>query len=399
MNNLNADARAVSMTATQAQTLLETNLRAAVRRMNALDGKPLPEALHGMAAHRGAMMLHGGSGTGKSDTVYKAVRAVWGDYTTAPDYSADAVLIDFRGVTVEAPDVAGWYIPDTSTGTTRRLPADWLPKDTDKTFIVFCDEWTQADDTVQAAMFGLVRDGRVGEYTLPTHRVVFVFAGNEAEDMTLHNDVLAPLAGRIRSHVRVVPQIDSVLEYFERKDAHAAVRSWLRLNPETLVMSADAGQYAQVNPRTWLEYVSDTCHDLDAQRIHLQTVALSQTSDTVTDLMLLQSHLGHALGARFTAHLRIYRDLPDWHQIVTTPDTATVPADTAAQHALAAVAVKLIDVHNVDAVYSYFQRGVDAGVIHRSIVVFAMRGAHRQTPEIADTSTWAQFATQYKLDA
>ena len=88
-------------------------------------------------------------------------------------------LIDIRASLLDPTDLRG--IPMIQDGTAVWCPPSFLPKKSDKPGILFLDEINAAPPLVQAALYQLILDRRVGEYELPEGWRI-IAAGNRRED-------------------------------------------------------------------------------------------------------------------------------------------------------------------------------------------------------------------------
>lgn len=74
-------------------------------------------------------------------------------------------LVDIRASLLDPTDLRG--IPMIQDGTAVWCPPSFLPKKSDKPGILFLDEVNAAPPLVQAALYQLILDRRIGEYELP----------------------------------------------------------------------------------------------------------------------------------------------------------------------------------------------------------------------------------------
>lgn len=102
-------------------------------------------------------------------------------------------LIDIRASLLDPTDLRG--IPIIQDGTAVWCPPSFLPKKSDKPGILFLDEINAAPPLVQAALYQLILDRRVGEYELPEGWRI-IAAGNRREDKAVTFRLSSALANR-----------------------------------------------------------------------------------------------------------------------------------------------------------------------------------------------------------
>lgn len=102
-------------------------------------------------------------------------------------------LIDIRASLLDPTDLRG--IPMIQDGTAVWCPPSFLPKKSDKPGILFLDEINAAPPLVQAALYQLILDRRVGEYELPEGWRI-IAAGNRREDKAVTFRLSSALANR-----------------------------------------------------------------------------------------------------------------------------------------------------------------------------------------------------------
>jgi MoxR-like ATPase len=125
--------------------------------------------------------LWGPPGVGKSSIV----RKIAGD--------RGLHLLDVRASLLDPTDLRG--LPYVADDRARWSPPSFLPHDPDSQGLLFFDELNAAPPLVQASLYQLTLDRRVGEYELPAGWSI-VAAGNRAEDGSVTYRMPAALANR-----------------------------------------------------------------------------------------------------------------------------------------------------------------------------------------------------------
>jgi hypothetical protein len=139
------------------------------------------DVLEKLLKSRWAVFLWGPPGVGKSSIV-RAVAT-----------GQKLPLIDIRAALLDPTDLRG--IPSVQNGRAVWCPPSFLPSDPESVGILFFDELSAAPPLVQASLYQLTLDRRVGEYVLPAGWRI-VAAGNRAEDASISFRMPAALSNR-----------------------------------------------------------------------------------------------------------------------------------------------------------------------------------------------------------
>ena len=113
----------------------------------------LISVLNGLMSQPWAVFIWGAPGIGKSSIVRHIAEA------------KNLPVVDLRASLLDPTDLRG--IPMIQNKTSVWCPPSFLPKTSDKPGILFLDEINAAPPLVQAALYQLILDRRVGEYVLP----------------------------------------------------------------------------------------------------------------------------------------------------------------------------------------------------------------------------------------
>ncbi|MDO8643395.1 MAG: MoxR family ATPase [bacterium] len=136
--------------------------------------------------------LWGRPGSGKSACVAQVAK------------SLNIGFVDLRLAYIEPTDLTGLPHINKDTNRTEFAAFDMLPSDPDSQGILFLDELNRAREDTINAVFQLIYDRKVGQYTLP-RKWSMVIAGNQGdEDGTMVKEVDAALWSRCL-HIMVEP--------------------------------------------------------------------------------------------------------------------------------------------------------------------------------------------------
>jgi MoxR-like ATPase len=191
-------------------------------------------------------MLHGRPGVGKTQIVRQLADRI------------GARLFDLRLTTIEPQDLRGLpYYDHDAKRTVWYRPED-LPDDPETPSILFLDELTAAQPTLQPTVYGLLQERRVGRHLLPPS-VLIVAAGNTVDDGAIAYDMGTALSDRL-IHIEVQADPAQWLGHYAPANAiHPAVTAFLRGRPDLFETTEEAirqGLMVACTPRSW-ERVSD----------------------------------------------------------------------------------------------------------------------------------------------
>lgn len=243
-----------------------------------------------------AVMLFAGPGLGKSQKVKQIADELFG--------KRDDNLVDFRLSDKEPQDVMGLPVPyvDEKTNETRTAfatPSFW-PRDPNWKGIIFLDELTNGDESMQKAAYQIMLDHRIGDYVFPAG-AVFVGAGNREGDGGATSTLLAPLANRM-----VIVEIDYdhevwLSDFAMAVGVHPSVIGYIAANPDAIYTYEESQRQNSISfstPRS-LETASEILFDLDEGYV-----------DNYMASILLQGSIGKGHCTQLLDYHIQARDLP-----------------------------------------------------------------------------------------
>lgn len=252
-----------AVTAAQLRTILEAHL--------ALPWPPL--------------FIWGPPGTGKSSIVRQV----------ASDHQLE--LVDLRMLLLDPVDLRGLPVPEGRR--VRWSPPEFLPEG--GRGILFLDELNAAPPLVQASVYQLVLDRRVGEYRLPDGWYV-VAAGNRESDRSIAHAMPSALLSRFE-HLELVPDLESWCAWAYRSGIDPGLIAFLRFRPRLLYELSDRSK-AFPCPRTW-EMVS-----------RVLSLPLGETEMT----RVLQGCVGLGAATEFDLYRRSLAQLPALETVMAGRD-------------------------------------------------------------------------------
>lgn len=270
-------------------------------------------------AHRPAM-IWGKPGVGKSRIVYQAAeKMTFGKKIGRKVYEFRATLldpVDLRGL-MEIISAAGRRV-------TSWCPPVFLP---DKPGgVLFIDELPTAPPLVQAALYQLILDGRLGEYVLPEDTII-ICAGNMEGHRAAVNRMPTPLANRF-IHLYLEVDHNEWIDWAIEKDLAIEVIAFIRFRPALLdTFDPTNLDKAFCSPRTW-EFASDIIKSEPPRNIMIH---------------LLRGTIGKGPAEELYGFLDDWKELPDLQKLIKSPDTAEIPSKPSVLFAVIQALAKMAD--------------------------------------------------------
>ena len=259
------------------------------------------QVLDHVLSTRWPAFLWGPPGVGKSSIVRKIAA------------EQKLALLDVRASLLDPTDLRG--IPTVDDGNARWCPPSFLPSDPKSAGLLFFDELNAAPPLVQASLYQLTLDRRVGEYVLPDKWRI-IAAGNRAEDASVTFRMPAALSNRF-IHLDFEVDFDDWRKWAVDHDIHPMVLSFLSTRQE-LLFNMDNSDRGFPTPRSW-EMVSDilnaVSHAKEAEDILLGTIGQAATIE----------FMGFCDNALSEEAIRM---------ILADPENAKLPAKLGDQYAL-----------------------------------------------------------------
>lgn len=311
-------------------------------------------ALRALIGSGQPVFIWGAPGIGKSAVVAQVASVLGVDLQDIRALLLDPV--DLRGLPFVAAD-----------GRSRWATPGFLPQG--GSGILFFDELNAAPAMVQASLYQLVLDRKLGEYRLPAGWAV-IAAGNREGDRAVTTRMPTPLRNRF---VHIEFEVDA--QEWSQWAIHSAIRpeviAFIRFRPEVL-SAFDRDATAFPSPRSW-EFVS---------RI------LNANAGPDLEHELFAGAVGSGAATEFTGFLRMFRDLPNIDAILLNPCHEPVPDSPAAQYAVASALAHRTTDSNFDRVYTYLSR------MPVEFRVLCVRDASLREPSIKHTAAYVKWAVE-----
>ncbi len=187
------------------------------------------------------VMVHGMPGIGKSDMMREIAKEL------------GRPLIDIRLALLESVDIKGYpYLKEMTNGEKALSFAmsEEFPTDADSDAIIFFDEINAAMPSTQLAMYQMILDRAIGNYTLPK-KVAMVAAGNREADKGGIFSMPKPLENRF-VHVEFQPKFEDWASWAISSGQHPEIVGYLAKNEQKLnTFDPQNSSRAFATPRSW----------------------------------------------------------------------------------------------------------------------------------------------------
>ncbi len=316
------------------------------------------EVLGGILDTRWPAFVWGAPGVGKSSVV-RAVAAARG-----------LALVDVRAPLLDPTDLRG--LPYLRDGVAAWAPPSFLPADPGSAGVLFFDELNAAPPLVQASLYQLTLDRRVGEYELPAAWRVGA-AGNRAEDAAVVFRMPSALANRF-VHLDFEVDFEDWATWAADRGSHPLVQAFLRLRREML-LDTRAMDRGFPTPRSW-EMASD---------------AVSRFGGVGTSLDVLIGIVGEGAAMEFSGFAERTMRAERVDAILADPDRSPLPTDLGDLYALVAYVASRCD---DDAT----RRGAGRLILRLTpeLGVLLARQVLRRRPDFAADPGFAAFAGRHR---
>lgn len=277
-------------------------------------------------------------------------------------------LIDIRLSMLDPTDLKGFPIADREREVMRWLTADFFPQDPKWRGIIFFDEANSAPKSVEAPMYQLTLDRRLGDFVLPDGASI-IMAGNRTTDRSIANRMSAALENRL-IHIDYEVNIDDLCTWaIEQGKIETELLAFWRFRPN-LIHNYDPQSKAWPSPRTW-EFASQLIH--------------SGLSPDV-EFELLKGTVGEGAAGEFAAFMRVWRDLPSIDRILVNPEKERVPDSPDALFAISTALAEKSAKDNFDRLMKYVER------LSKEYQVVFIRDSVRRKAPIENTKSFIKWS-------
>ena len=305
----------------------------------------------------------------------------WRSMNVLEQMLAEVIIQDFpnNDMATDVPALVQRYtaITELLDQRTRWAPPSFLPPThSAEQFLINLEELPSAVPMVQAALYQLVLDRKVGEYTLPEGAAI-IACGNRDTDRAITHRMPTPLASRF-VHLEIRVHADDWCEWAASGRIAPEVLFFIQMRPDLLhQFHPESAEKAFPCPRTW-EFVSNIVN----QR---------STLDPTIERALFRGTVGEAAAVEFTAFLKVWRELPHPRAVIDDPENADIPGNASALIALCGALYRMADDVNLGSIVTYAKR------LRREVGEFLVGSCIRSQPDLQRTDAfirWAALRTQ-----
>lgn len=250
------------------------------------------------------LLIHGSPGLGKSSIVAQVCQDMGFQFQ------------DVRLAQMEPCDIKGLPVPDKDNKVMNWFINGMWPRDPKSKGILFLDEITAADRSIQVAAYELILDRRLGTlYKVPDQWYI-IAAGNNSGDRAVSTTMSSALANRF-THVELQDNAIEWLRYGRGAGFHPAVLGFIQFKPNYLMkMKQENLERGWPSPRSW-ERVSQIC------KIYHGGVDEMTAQDSIFR-KLIRGTVGVGAEIEFNAFYRIHRKFDDMYKLMLDPKAKVV---------------------------------------------------------------------------
>lgn len=236
-------------------------------------------------------------------------------------------FIDVRLAQMEPCDIRGLPVPNKDDKSMEWFVNGSWPRKPNGRGVIFLDEITSADRSIQCAAYELVLDRKLGTlYTVPPGYLI-IAAGNRVIDSAIATTMSSALANRFL-HVELKEDQESWLTWARQHNIHPSVTGFIQYKPQMLFDMDDQNlERGWPSPRSW-ERVSQMCHIC---------------SDTELLRTVVYGLVGSRAGVEFMSFHKLNRKFDDILQTMLDPNSVIKIPDAADEkYAMCAAMVYLL---------------------------------------------------------
>lgn len=279
-------------------------------------------------------------------------------------------LLDVRASLLDPTDLRG--IPVVNDGKAVWCPPSFLPSAPDSKGILFFDELNAAPPLVQASLYQLTLDRRVGEYRLPDGWRI-IAAGNRVQDASIVFRMPAALANRF-IHLDFEVDVDDWRSWAVMNDIHPFVTGFISLRRELLLDMRNTDR-AFPTPRSW----------------EMLSTALKQLGEPKDAADVMVGVVGEGAAMEFLGYCNNAINEKLIRKIVENPGKARLPDKPGDQYALISYLVSQSSDANVRNA-----AGVLLDRLNPEFAVLLARDFLRVYPRFAMEKAFMSFAAKHK---
>jgi hypothetical protein len=286
-------------------------------------------------------------------------------------------VCDVRALLYDPVDIRGIPVPNHDTGVVVWFVPDFLPKEGEKV-VMLLDEMNAATQAVQASLYQLMLDRKLGDYTLP-ETALLIAAGNFETDRAVTHRMPTPLANRL-GHINLMADVKDLVEWglLENEEGvpnlRDEVRGFLRFRENegsSVIHNMEVPGKAFPSPRTW-EFVSRFMDEEPDEKIEHPGIA---------------GIIGPGTASEFLAYCKDHRRMPDLDALIVDPDAYDIPNEASIHWAITTGVGRRANSKN----FTNCMKVIEKMNVPELMVVM-IRDAVSVAPEVLHTKAYVKWA-------
>lgn len=280
-------------------------------------------------------------------------------------------IIDLRLSQVDQLDLRGLPVINSENGGTEWATPNMWP--TAGRGILLLDEITSASKNVEAAVYQLILDRKLGDYTLPEGWDI-VAAGNKITDGAIVNRMSTALKNRF-FRIDIESDLDTWVAWAFNNKVDNSIIAFLKYRPALL----NEFEGDHFNPNA------------DAFATQRSWTKLSNFLPHVPPRLIQQACLGMVGEAAATEYMGFRlttADLPTFEELMANPSTARLPSNISAQFGVATMIIANVTTSNIGQVLTYLER------LPAELTVMVLKQATKLKPMLAATKSFTAWSVK-----
>lgn len=290
------------------------------------------------------VFIQGSPGIGKSEMIRQLADEIFGGehidkqgryHGPAGQFSTRPYLIDIRVSQLDPVDLRG--LPSIVDGKTIWNTPDFLP--TEGEGIIFFDEVNSAPPMMQAPLYQIINDNRLGEWVKPDGWYI-IAAGNKDTDRAITSRLSSALANRFL-HIDFDVDLETWCQWALSAGIQTELIAFLRFRPELLHdFDPKKNMKAFPTPRSW-SFISRM---------------LQSGLPPELEYEVFSGAVGEGATAEFLGFLKIFRKMQSPDAILMNPTGAIVPDEPSELYAIAGALSRKASENTFPRLMEYFKR-------------------------------------------
>lgn len=242
-----------------------------------------------------------------------------------------------------------------------------------KKLIVFFDDLGQATEAVQKAVMQLLLAREINGVKISEH-VVFVAATNRRGDKAGVSGILEPVKSRFDSIIELEPDADEWCAWAHKKKMPSELISYIQWRPQMIKDFVPTRDLTNSSVGRTVANVGKHMLDKVPSEVQFET---------------FKGAAGKKMALEFTGFLKIYKELPTFKEIVTSPESAKVPSEVSGKFAVMGIIVENITNSNMKQCLTYLGR------LSNEVTTAAMRLVSIKKPEALTNEAYINWCVKH----